>query len=98
MKEFIIQNMEIIVSFITMIITWGFGYIIKKNQKYSNKLIPLQNVVIMLLAVGIYYWATGDFSSVIASGSPVATLIYDLIHTFMKAEHEEHEDAGVLDD
>ena len=80
MKEFIIENMEIIISFVSMIITWLLGKVVKHHTNLSNKLIPLQNVLIMIICVAIYYFATGDISTVIAAGSPVATLIYDILH------------------
>ena len=80
MKEFIIENMEVIISFVSMIVTWVLGIVVKNHTKISNKLIPLQNAIIMIICVVIYYFATGDLSSVIAVGSPVATLIYDVCH------------------
>lgn len=80
MKEFIIDNMELIISFVSMIITWLMGKVIKHHTSISNKLIPLQNTIIMIVCVVIYYLATGDISTVIAAGSPVATLIYDVLH------------------
>ena len=80
MKEFIIENMEVIISFISMVVTWLMGKIIKNHTNISNKLIPFQNVIIMVLCVLIYYFATGDWSTVVAAGSPVATLIYDVLH------------------
>lgn len=80
MKEFIINNMEIIISFVSMLVTWLLGKIIKNHTSVSNKLIPLGNVIIMVICVAIYYFATGDWSTVVAAGSPVATLIYDILH------------------
>lgn len=88
MKEFIIENMEVIVSFITMLITWFLGIVSKKSSKIQNNKIPLQNMIIMLLACMIYYYATGSMSAVVASGSPVATLIYDALHGLNKEEEE----------
>ena len=89
MKEFIIQNIEVIITFVTMIVTWLFGRITKKSDKIPNNLIPIQNAVIMIISVIIYYYATGDFSSVVATGSPVATLIYDVVHTYNKSKEDE---------
>lgn len=80
MKEFIIENMEFIISLVSMIVTWIAGKIVKNHTNISSKLIPLENVVIMVICVAIYYFATGDISTVIAVGSPVATLIYDILH------------------
>ena len=72
--------MAMIISIITMIITWILGYIAKKSKFFSNNMIPLQNIIIMIISIIIYWIATGDFSMVIASSSPVATIIYDTIH------------------
>lgn len=92
MKEFIIQNMELIISLVSMIITWLLGKITKRYTKLSNKLIPLQNAIIMLICVAIYYFATGNISTVIAAGSPVATLIYDVLHNVNQYKWERIED------
>ena len=80
MREFLIENMDVIVAFWTMVITWLFGYLAKKSSFFSNNLIPLQNIIIMIIVVSIYWYLTGDFNMVIASSSPVATIIYDTIH------------------
>ena len=88
MKEIIVENMEFIIMLVSMLVTWLCGKITKKYTKLSNKLIPIQNIIIMLICVFIYYLATDDISLVIASGSPVATLIYDTFHNFKKYELE----------
>ena len=86
MKELIIENMELIITLLSMLTTWILGMISKKSTKISNKLIPYQNIVIAIISSLIYYWATGSFSMVVATGSPVATLIYDAIHQLKKEE------------
>lgn len=92
MKEFIINNMEVIISFVSMIVTWVLGKVIKNHTNISNKLIPLQNAIIMIICVAIYYFATGDWSAVIAVGSPVATLIYDISHNIRSYNLEKLDD------
>lgn len=89
MKEFIIENMELIISLVSMLVTWIAGKITKRYTKLSNKVIPLQNAIIMIVCVVIYYFATGSISTVIAAGSPVATLIYDVIHNIRKYNLEQ---------
>ena len=96
MKELIINNMETIIMIITMGLTWLLGKLSKKNEKLSNKIIPYQNIIIMVIATIIYYLATGNWSMVIASGSPIATLLYDTYHITVKKE--EYEDAGDEED
>ena len=81
MKEFIVQNSEVIFTFVTMIVTYVLGKISKKSNKIKNKLIPLQNIIVAFIMTIIYYIATGDFSMVVVSGSPIMTLIYDTVHS-----------------
>ena len=92
MKEFIVENMEFIIGLVSMIITWLLGKITKRYTKLSNKLIPLQNIIIMIICVAIYYLATGNLSTVIAAGSPVATLIYDVLHNVKEYNLEKLEE------
>jgi len=72
--------MDVIIALSTMIVTWSLGYLAKKSHFFNNNLIPLQNIAIMIIVVSIYWYLTGDFNMVIASSSPVATIIYDTIH------------------
>ena len=80
MRVFLIDNMDTIIAISTMIVTWVLGYLAKKNPFFSNNMIPLQNLLIMIIVVSIYWFLTGDFNMVIASSSPVATIIYDTLH------------------
>ena len=74
------ENMDVVIAICTMIITWSMGYLAKKNPFFNNNLIPLQNILIMVVVVSIYWYLTGDFNMVVASSSPVATIIYDTFH------------------
>ena len=94
MKELIINNMEFIIALITMGVTWFLGWLTKRNEKLSNKLIPYQNIIIGIIATLIYYLITGDWSMPVASSTPIATLLYDAKHTSHKEEFEEYEDSG----
>ena len=87
MRELIMNNMDFIISFVTIIVTWILGYISKKNPNFSNNMIPIQNIIIMVIVVSIYWFVTGDFNMVVASSSPVATIIYDAFHC-MKCSSE----------
>lgn len=89
MKEFIIENFEAIITLLTMGLTYSLGKVSKLSKKISNNLIPIQNMLVMLIASGIYYWATGDFSMLVASGSPLTTLFYDAIHSIKKEKENE---------
>lgn len=86
MKEYLISNMDVIIAGITVLVTWIFGNYAKKSSKIKNSVIPVQNIIIMIVSCGIYWWATGSFSVVVASGSPVATLLYDTYHSLTKVQ------------
>ena len=86
MKELILSNMEFIISFVTICVTWICGKFAKKSSLIEDKRIPIQNITIGIIMTLIYYAATGDLSMVVASGSPIATLLYDLIHNLRKDE------------
>ena len=91
MKNFLLENLDFIISIVTMSVTWILGYLSKKNRFFSNNLIPLQNIIIMLIVVGIYWYITGDFNMVVASSSPIATIIYDAIHSLKINNNEKKE-------
>ena len=44
-KEYIINNMDIIISVITIAVTWILGYLAKKNPLFRKNMIPIQNRV-----------------------------------------------------
>ncbi len=75
--------METIVSLITMVITWLFGFITKKKN-IKTDLIPYQNLLIGIL-VGLIYWLIyKDFEMAIAMSGLLAGGIYDIIHNLKK--------------
>ena len=86
MKEFILTNMEFIIGLVTAIVTYILGKLAKKSKKIKTNSIPIQNILIAIISSLIYYAVTNDFSMVVASGSPVATLLYDLMHSIKKEE------------
>lgn len=84
MKELILNNPEFVVSFISAFFTWFFGYLAKKSKLVRNNRIPIQNILICFCTILLYYGITGNISMIVASGSPIATLLYDLIHNLKK--------------
>lgn len=89
MKEFIIENISVIVTFITIIVTYILGVISKKSSKINDNLIPVQNIIIGVVVGIIYYIATGDIDVIVSSSSAIATVIYDAIHGFEKLINKE---------
>ena len=65
MKELIMNNMEFIVTFTTMVVVWILGRISKKSKYVDNNVIIFQNITVGLIVTGIYYWITGDLSKAV---------------------------------
>ena len=65
MKELIMNNMEFIVTFTTMVVVWILGRISKKSKYVDNNVIIFQNITVGLIVTGIYYWITWDLSKAV---------------------------------
>lgn len=78
------MGLEYIVSLVTVLVTIVLGYISKRNPKISNKLIPIQNLIVGIL-VAIIEWAiTKDFNTAIALSGLIAGGTYDIVHNLNK--------------
>lgn len=75
---------EYLISFITVVVTLILGYISKKMPNVSNKLIPVQNLIIGLVIAVIEYFITKDFSTAIALSGLIAGGTYDIVHNLQK--------------
>ena len=84
MKELIMNNMEFIVTFTTMVVVWILGRISKKSKYVDNNVIIFQNITIGLIVTGIYYWITGDLSKAVMLSGLFATTGYDMLHNIQK--------------
>ena len=84
MKELIMNNMEFIVTFTTMIVVWILGRISKKSKYVDNNVIIFQNITVGLIVTGIYYWITGDLSKAVMLSGLFATTGYDTLHNIQK--------------
>ena len=67
------MNTEIIMSLITIVVTFILGLIVKKDN-----LIPLQNLVIGIIVSLIYYFMTKDVSINIALSGLLSGGTYDI--------------------
>lgn len=76
--------MEIIVTFLTMVLTWILGFIAKKCPYVNNNLIIIQNIVVGLIVSIFYYIVTKDFNLAIALSGVFADDGYNLIHNLKK--------------
>ena len=73
------MNTEIIMSLVTIVVTFILGLIAKKVSWVSDNLIPLQNLVIGIIVSLIYYFMTKDVSLNIALSGLLTGGTYDII-------------------
>lgn len=78
------MEQEYILSLITILVTLVLGVISKRNPKISNKLIPIQNLVIGLVFAIIEFAITKDFKTAIAISGLIAGGTYDIVHNLNK--------------
>lgn len=75
-----------VIALSTMIVTLVCGFIAKKIPWFNNNLIPIQNLLIGLIAALIYYFMTKDFSLAVSLSGICAGGTYDLIRNFNKID------------
>lgn len=73
-----------ILAIVTFIVTLICGIITKKIPKISNKIIPIQNLVIGIIIAIVEWIMTKDFSVAIALSGLVAGGSYDIVHNLNK--------------
>lgn len=73
------MNTEIIMSLVTIVVTFILGLIAKKVSWVSDNLIPIQNLVIGIIVSLIYYFMTKDVSINIALSGLLTGGTYDII-------------------
>lgn len=72
------MDLEIIVSIVTVIVSFVLGLIAKKIIWVNNHIIPLQNLIIGIIASVIYYIITKDVNLVIAGLGLFTGGVYDI--------------------
>lgn len=72
------MNIEVIMTLVTIIVTYVCGIIAKKHPKFNNKLIPVQNLLIGIIACIINFVITKDFSGSVAIAGLLTGGAYDL--------------------
>lgn len=77
-----------IITIVTIFVTWIMGILSKKSTWISNKLIPVQNVIIGLIVAIIEWIITKDFSTAIALSGLIAGGTYDIFHNVEKLVKE----------
>lgn len=73
------MELEYIISLVTVLITFVLGVIAKRNPKISNKLIPLQNLLVGVIIAVIEFAITKDFKVAIMLSGLLAGGTYDLV-------------------
>ena len=73
-----------IIAIVTFVVTYICGIIVKKIPQISNKLIPLQNLVIGLIVALIEWGITKDFSTAIMLSGLLAGGVYDIENNLKK--------------
>lgn len=73
------MNTEIIMSIVTIVVTFILGLISKKLSWVSNNLIPLQNLLIGIIMAIIYYFMTKDISINILLSGILTGGTYDIL-------------------
>lgn len=77
-----------ILSIITFVVTLLCGILTKKCPKISNKIIPIQNVLIGLIFAIVEWIITKNFSIAVAVSGILAGGTYDILHNLEKMRGE----------
>ena len=78
------MELSTLISLVTIIVTWVLGILAKKSTFISNKLIPVQNILIGVIVAVIEWILTKDFSTAIALSGVIAGGTYDVFHNLEK--------------
>lgn len=73
-----------ILAIITFVVTLVCGVITKKMPKISNKIIPIQNLLIGIVVAIVEWFITKDFSTAIALSGLLAGGTYDIFNNLNK--------------
>lgn len=82
------MSLEYLVALITILVEIVLGFIAKKNPKFSNQLIPVQNLLVGLIVAIVEYIITKDFETAIALSGLIAGGTYDIVHNLRKLKEE----------
>lgn len=77
-----------ILGIVTFVVTLICGVITKRIPSISNKIIPIQNLIIGLVVAIIEWIITKDFSTAVALSGLLAGGTYDILHNLEKLRGE----------
>lgn len=78
------MDIATIITLVTIIVTFVCGLIAKKVSWFNNKLIPIQNLAIGIIAGVIYYIITKDLNLVIMTVGLGTGGAYDIMSNLKK--------------
>lgn len=78
------MSLEVIITLVTMVVTFLCGIIAKKSKWFNTNLIPIQNIFIGIIVAVIEWIITKDFSVAIAISGLIAGGVYDIGHNLQK--------------
>ena len=78
------MELATIISLITIVVTFVCGLIAKKVSWFNNKLIPMQNLLIGIIAGIVYYCMTKDLNLVIMAVGLGTGGAYDIVNNLSK--------------
>lgn len=87
------MNIEIIIELVTVIVTFILGVLSKKSKFINNSFIPLQNLLVGIIAFVIYYIITKDFNTSLLAVGLFTGGTYDLIKNLNKMLNENNTNA-----
>lgn len=83
------MEFEYLLALITIIVEIVLGFISKKCPKISNKLIPLQNLIVGIVVAIVEFIITKDFKIALALSGLIAGGSYDIVHNLRKLKGDE---------
>jgi hypothetical protein len=78
------MDITYIIGIASLLVAWILGIFAKKWSWFNNNLIPLQNLIVGLIAAFIEWIITKDFSLALTLSGIVAGGTYDIIHNLRK--------------
>lgn len=72
------MDLTTIISMLTVVVTFILGLASKKSKWVSNKIIPLQNLIVGIIACLIDYLITKDFNGALIGVGLFTGGVYDL--------------------
>ena len=73
------MELSTIIGLVTVLVTFVLGIVSKKCSFIKNNLIPVQNLIIGIIAFGIYYLITKDLDLSLTGVGLFTGGVYDLV-------------------